>query len=413
MESNNYSIIDPSDETSDFVIMDNQQLVLKDGLDGNNKIQKSRPLFVQLNNSKLSLRELKIIDVYLSRINSRQANAKEVVFEKTDLERLFGVQRIKKEELEACVNRLLTVSVLFTEDNEGENENIIKKKSETLFREATMYWDKSDKRWRIKLICGELASKLIFNIESYGYLQYALKNIVQIKSINTYYLYTFIESRRNNSKNATYPQTFTVPIDELREKLKCQNIYPEYKAFNRSVLVAGKKEILEKTDMVFDYEPIKNGRFVQFIKFTIYPRKALLTSKDSPDIIVTDDVVEAENSDEQPKRSRYRYNNSYDYTMDRLAEMEKEGESPDAIIKRNIGELAACCDNEYAPNQMEAINEMLDPYFSRESDKREYLRKMYVKMNAEDNNNTIKNRFKYLQKMIENDRDNLVSISNS
>ena len=52
-------------------------------------VQKSRPL-LSLWQSDFSLQELKILDVYLGRINSHDKEHRSVVFRKGELENIFG-----------------------------------------------------------------------------------------------------------------------------------------------------------------------------------------------------------------------------------------------------------------------------------------------------------------------------------
>jgi len=55
-------------------------------------VQKSLPLF-SLWRSELSLAEFKILDTYLSRIDSHKPDRRTVVFEKGELEKILGVKK--------------------------------------------------------------------------------------------------------------------------------------------------------------------------------------------------------------------------------------------------------------------------------------------------------------------------------
>ena len=58
-------------------------------------VQKSNPLY-SLWKSSLTLSEFKILDIYLSRIDSRHPEKRTVIFEKGELEQLLDVQKISK-----------------------------------------------------------------------------------------------------------------------------------------------------------------------------------------------------------------------------------------------------------------------------------------------------------------------------
>ena len=61
-------------------------------------VQKSLPLF-QLWRSNLSLAEFKIMDTYLSRIDSHKPDKRAVIFEKGELEKALGVKKINNADL--------------------------------------------------------------------------------------------------------------------------------------------------------------------------------------------------------------------------------------------------------------------------------------------------------------------------
>ena len=61
-------------------------------------VQKSNPL-QSLAKTELTLPELKILDVYLSRIDSHDPEKRTVVIEKGELEQVLGVSRILKQQL--------------------------------------------------------------------------------------------------------------------------------------------------------------------------------------------------------------------------------------------------------------------------------------------------------------------------
>ena len=81
------------------------ELVLINGLNDNNVVQKSKPLF-SLWKSKLTLSEFKILDTYLSRINSNDPESRSVVFEKGELEKLLEVTKINRPELQKRLRHL-------------------------------------------------------------------------------------------------------------------------------------------------------------------------------------------------------------------------------------------------------------------------------------------------------------------
>ena len=66
-------------------------------------------------------------------------------------------------------------------------------------------------------------------------------------------------------------------LSVLREMLEIDNKYQKYKDFRVWILETSKKEINEKTDISFDFNPIKKGRKVDAIHFTITTKTPAVT----------------------------------------------------------------------------------------------------------------------------------------
>ena len=68
-------------------------------------IQKSNPL-QSLSETRMTLSEFKILDAYLSRIDSHKPDERNVCFEKGELEKLLGVDKINKPDLNKRLDNL-------------------------------------------------------------------------------------------------------------------------------------------------------------------------------------------------------------------------------------------------------------------------------------------------------------------
>ena len=217
-------------------------------------VQKSLPLF-SLWRSDMSLSEFKILDTYLSRINSHEPEKRSVVFTKGELEQLLGVKKINKADLSARLNGLGR----FVEVEHSDH----KMHKVALFEEAFGEIDENG-LWTVKLTCTSKAMKYIFNVEKLGYLRYKLRCITSLTSRYTYVLFMFLEANR-------FRKSWVVDVDELRQILNCDQdeSYAAFKVFNDRILKRCQKELLEKTECQFIYEPIKTGRRVTAIRFTL------------------------------------------------------------------------------------------------------------------------------------------------
>lgn len=392
-----------------------------------NKVQMAKPLYNQLVSAKLSLPELKLIDVYLSAINSHNPDSRVVTFEKGELEKLFGVKRIQQAALTGYFRTLLSVVVLISSEEEDSKTQKNKLTSETLFKQAYLEYDKSDGLWKATMECGELSADLIFNIEKKGYLQHTISSTAKLQSLSSFLLLKFLESKRNNK--GKYPQFFEVSLEELREQLNLTDKYPSFKEFNRCVLASGLKEITEKTNIRFEYEPIRQGRTVRLIRFKLLPRvsdtNALpeqleLTIEDTLDESYADNMSSsAEDNDTvyttrvevimpdttQSKASQtrpyYHYDNFYDKHIQELEGDDKEiFAAQDQILKERISLLAGACCNEFSPNEMMVIYNILRGRISDHKEMFTLLERVYLRMEAQ--TTEIVNRFSYFCTMLEN-----------
>ena len=229
-------------------------------------VQKSNPL-LSLWHSDMTLPEFKILDTYLSRIDSHHPNKRTVVFTKGELEQLLGVKKINKAELSRRLDRLGRFVEL-------EMASDCKMHKVALFEEAYGSMDENG-MWQIQLTCTNVAMKYIFNIDELGYLRYKLRSITNLSSRYSYILFLYLEKNR-------FRKTWEENVDTLRHLLNCDNdeSYSAFKVFNDRILKRCQKELHEKSECRFTYEPVKKGRVVVAVRFTV----ATLPQLDVPDI---------------------------------------------------------------------------------------------------------------------------------
>lgn len=220
-------------------------------------VQKCLPLF-SLWRSELTLSEFKILDTYLSRIDSHKSDKRTVMFEKGELEKLLGVKRIRTEELDERLKHLGTP--IRIDDSTSKNKRFTRI---SLFEKAVAEQDEYG-LWQVELTASPSAMKYFFNIENLGYLRYKLRCITSITSRYTYIMFIYLEANR-------FRKSWEVPLEELKEILACdkEETYKEFKRFNDRLLKRVQKEMHEKTECKYSYEPIKKGRSVVAVRFTV------------------------------------------------------------------------------------------------------------------------------------------------
>lgn len=325
-------------------------------------VQKSNPLKT-LSETGMSLVEFKLLDAYLSRIDSHNPDKRFVRFEKGELEKILGVTRILKDDLDARLEGLFkTVTIRDKHKNRGFTKI-------GLFERAEAKQD-DDGLWQVDLVCTPSAMEYIFNIEVMGYLPYMLKNIIELTSRYSYVLYLYLESRRKSPMS----NTWKISIEELKQMLRCTSeTYSSYYRFNDLILKKCYKEIVEKTDLQFSYQPTdKKGRKYTNLLFTIE----------------TQDFIDIQLACDEPQQLSF------------------FSEETDIEYGSELANLlgSAACNDEFTPEQIRVLQDLVIKAVPS-SDPMElcnYLIHQYNKLNLYDKERkNIKNRFAYLCKMIE------------
>lgn len=333
------------------------------------EIQKSNPLR-SLSQTDLNLTHFKILDAYLSRINSHKPEERYVQFHKGELEQLLGVVKINKEDLNARLDGLFCSVTI--QDNDKPNKFV----KIGLFAKAECKRDE-DGLWQVRLACTQEAMEYIFNVENLGYIRYRLRNIINLKSRYSYILFLLLTEIRNSNR----PNTFSIPVDTLKEILNCTaDSYSEFKRFNDMVLKRCHAEINAKTDIQYTYTPDKpkHGRKITSVTFSISKTAGELPFAEQNQIL-ENDLEDAEDLE----KTGHAF----------LSEACKR-----AFSEKEIDVIFQLICTERLPRRTESYQ--LDRYH--------YLAQMYSELcyreeKAKSNGKPIKNRFLYFKKMIEND----------
>lgn len=97
------------------------------------------------------------------------------------------------------------------------------------------------------------------------FTRYQLKYILNLKSKYSVRIYELMKQYENIGKRE-------FKLEELKKILYCEDMYSDFRNFNRVVLDTTKKEINEFTDIKIDYKRIKQGRKIVGLLFTIEPK---------------------------------------------------------------------------------------------------------------------------------------------
>lgn len=339
-------------------------------------ISKSDPL-LSLSKTSMTLPELKILDAYLDRINTHDPDKRTVQLEKGKIEEFLGVSRILRPDLEKRLRNLAQV-VKIEDEDKPDGFTLI-----SLF-EALRAWQDEDGLWQITLTCTPSAREYIFNPENLSYLRYALSDVIGLSSRYSYCLYLYLLKNR-------FRGSWEVPLDDLKEYLGCTApTYSQFFRFNGLVLKKCHEELVAKTSLRFTYTPVKRGRSVKGIQFTVQtaaasdvlPGQLTLESYEP----VSEPVSEPE-SDEGNEMLEF---------LRSACSRDNEPEFSPAEMQQ-IFEVLVTVPNRKLPNR-DAL-----PVESIEMQRYHYLREKYAAMNRVDAKKPIAHRFAYFLAMLKRD----------
>lgn len=280
-------------------------------LEGNLKdsyiVQKTEPLLL-MRTVPFNLGELKILDTYLSRINSRDPSCITVTFTKKEYEKLMDLNDVDLRTLRKYTKSMLGKVVDLPID--GGYVQF------TLFTSAVCKQDEYGQQI-IELSCSPQAKQVFFN-ENIRYLQYELKYILPLTSKYSYLLYLYLRDNR-------FRGTWRISVDELRDKkldLKGNEYYKQFKYLRNEIINPAIKEIKEKTDIDVSFKTIKKGKPVVAIEFT-YHSKVI-------------DIEATDKEDEQLSLDFETYSQKYDDMFQEMNDIYQLEFTPDqlGVIKR-------------------------------------------------------------------------------
>lgn len=323
-------------------------------LEEDNIVEKSRPLLL-MREVPFALGELKVLDTYLSRINARDSESTTVRFSKEEYEDLMGIERMRPDRLAKYVKSIMS-KVVTVPDPEKKGAW----KQYTLFDESSCEQDENG-QWWIDLSCTTKAKKLFFNVDGIGYIRYQLKNVLPLTSKYSVLLYIYLLDNR-------FRRSWDIDLSDLREHVfRCNSEFyaKNYRNFKQDILDKALKEVNDKTDLTFKFNPLKYRKKVTKIKFMLVKDEVTLPPEDDPNQLSfnlddTDDDLDYE-----------AYSKKYPDMFYELNDIYKLGLTPDQIevIKfeaRNhaplsINQDSDVCAYDYIIEKVKLMNTQKDP----------------------------------------------------
>ena len=227
-----------------------------DKLNDYNLVEKSRAL-VWAKFRDYTAGELRLLEVYLSRINPRNPDSANVTFTLAEYRRLLGLPRLEVDNIRPQLKHFLGNVV--TIPGSGKNATFY-----TLFTRADIR--KNGNSYVISISCNPDLREVFFDLAQIGYVRYRLYYTLSMKSQYSILLYSILRDWLTNQQEVTKQIT----VERLREQLGAtDDSYKNFKDFKRRVLDRATREINELSDLDVAYEKIKHGKQITSITFHV------------------------------------------------------------------------------------------------------------------------------------------------
>jgi plasmid replication initiation protein len=194
--------------------------------------------------NNMTMQELRLFSVYLSRINPQNSETRHVKFSIAEFQAIMELGRMNIAYYKKVAESLLGKVISLTTKYGGFD-------AFTLFSRFRLDSDDNGE-WFVDIIANDEAMPLLFEFKG-NYFKYELWNALHLKGPNQLRLYEILKQYEKASHRI-------VSVADLRHWLGIEdNEYPVYANFRRAVLEPCREAIAEHTDIIFTYEPHKKG----------------------------------------------------------------------------------------------------------------------------------------------------------
>ncbi len=264
----------------------------------NNLVEKSKSL-VWAKFRDYTAGELRLLEVYLSRINPRDPDSSRVEFTLAEYRELLGLKSLDARKLKPQIEHFLGNTVSIPIDREkGTFESF------TLFTRAKIDFDPTTRSYVVAITCNPDLRPIFFDIAESGYVRYRLRYTSRMKSQYSILLYSILRDWMNMDN-----KPHEINLKKLREQLGAmEDSYDIYKNLRKRVLDVAVDEINAVSDIVVTYEPVLVARKAVAVKF----RQKLKAAEKLIEGQASELLTEPQKPARKPRRSGYE---DFDWSM--------------------------------------------------------------------------------------------------
>ena len=337
----------------------------------------------EIRDSRMTISQMRLLSIYLSKINPLDKESRVVEFRLDEYTRIMQFKQTNITRLKESADELLRINIVYSRDTDDYDE---KKRlrgfeliSSLLFNRFKLY--KNDNgEWLVNIDCHDDVLHLMFDLNKY-FFKYRLWNALQLASANQHRMYELLKQYERAGARE-------ISVKDLREFLGLKkNEYKDWADFRKRVLESSQAALAAHTDIKFTWEVSGKrgvGGKINAIKFNI------------------------------KKNENYEPPFSFDnFITDQQDPVIIEGDAQEfeqTAVSNVISFLSEACDNEFSTAQTTLLHSLIVdvlPYSGNQYqfDMYHYLKRKYNELNWRAEQQQIKNRFAYIKKIIEVDRE--------
>jgi len=320
---------------------------------------KNKNILNQIRKNNMTLQELRLFSIYLSRINANDVSTQKVRFTLENFCKIMDIQTDVKQ-ITGNMHHLLQkfVDIPYEDGKKGFL-------SIPLFKECGLFKDHETRQYFFEIEAHEKALPYMFDFKE-QYFTYNLWNVFQLKSSNQLRMYEILKQHEKI-------ENFQISLIELRTLLNINSEeYPRWDRFKERVLDSCQQALAEHTDITFIYNPVRTGH--RFTDIIFYIKK----NPNYVDYLKLNDFISQESAKATPEEPE-KWVPLNPNTDDAAAEKIYKDE--------NLTFLAGACNYEFSPKEVEVLfNYLLQlGYAGYENAIKRYkiLRQAYNIMNAD------------------------------
>ena len=345
----------------------------------------------------MSVQEMRLFTVYLSRINHTDISTRRVKFSLDEFKKLMNLNP----KTSISYMKQITASMLkhvITEPIGDKGEY----KQYQIFKNCEVTSDHLGK-WYVTIDAHDDALPLMFEYKN-KYFSYKLWNTLRLNSTNKIRMYELLKQYAR-----TEQRTLTITLADLKEKLDIDpEEYARWDNFKNRVIDPCQKDLKAHTDICFTYKTIKKSKAVTAIKFTVEDNDAY-DHQVSLDEYVDETQIIKQRSDFDKETDYFRY-------VESLPQDIQDSIIAEELRLNHIELLKEVVDFSFTENEMALIFDELcriipysiddDPEFEQavivSDERKEVLRLAYQKLKRYETVEKVENRFGYLLKTLNN-----------